>query len=584
MNCTECKEKLAELLEGFLPESQKQMVEEHLKDCRACQAELEELTKLQERLTSSSKAWQQANLEDAVFHRIIREQNQKLKQADRINRQLRIWRIIMKSKITRYAAAAVIIIAVVLTVSIFHKSIPTASAAQVLQDAIDAVSDLWSVHMRTRMRTLPADNFSLIGLNYDFVPIEMWKRTSENGLVQWRVEKPGRVLLMDGQNTTMLIRPNHGVLRERPLPLGCFDSWSGRLLNVHDLLDNELQRAKNNPDREVCLWHEEIEGQDKIILEVEVAADVPEGDYLRNSFITGSDHLKVYQFDAKTKLLKGLQVYVHAEDKDVLIFEITDIEYDTEFDNSIFALDLPENMNWYGEPQKLSDNEKYEKMTPKEAATVFFEACAEENWEEVLKFWSSSQIEDGFKKSYGGLKIISIGEPFQSEGYASKGTGWFVPYEIEFKPVEGVITLSKDNVAERFIITEGKNILMGFKGQWSHAPEVLPNNDYYAKLSASEVVMAYYEALNQFDYVQMKKFMPVDDVSQIEKMINQALSMKIKAEDIKAMMPVVEIISTQFSEDGKTAIVNILQSRIKKFNLAIRKDNDANRFVVDGGL
>ena len=584
MNCTECKEKLVELLEGLLPESQRRVVEEHLKDCQQCQAELEELKELNERITADSKTWKQTDIEDAVFNRIIRQQNEKLKQADKINRQFRMWRRIMNSKITKYSAAAVIIVAVFLTVSIFNKAIPTASAAQVLQEAINAVSDIWSVHMKTRMRTLPNDNFSVIGSEFDFVDIEMWKRTDENGLMQWRVEKPGRVLLMDGQNTTMLIRPNRGSRREQPLPLGCYDSWSGRLLNVQELLDSELQKAKDNPDSEVCLWHKEIEGQDKIILEVEVAANVPEGDYLRNTFINDSDHLKVYQFDTKTKLLEGLQVYVHAEDDDVLIFEITDIEYNKDIDDSVFALELPENMNWYGPPKKLSDNEMYEKMTPKEAAEAFFQACADENWEEAQKFWPSSRIEDSFKTSYGGLKIISIGEPFQSKGYASQGKGWFVPYEVEFKPVEGIITLSKDNAAERFVITEGQNMVMGFKGQWSQDPEVLQNNDYYSKLSASEVVITYYEALSQFDYAKMKKFMPVDDVSQIEKMINQASSMKLKAEDIKAMMPVVEIISTQLSEDGKTAIVNISQSRIKKFNLAIRKDNSANRFVVDGGL
>jgi len=458
MNCTECIEKLAELLEGLLPESQRQILEEHLRDCRRCRAELKQLKELGERLVSDSKIWQQTNLEDVVFNRIIRQQNEKLKQANRVNRQFRIWRRIMNSRITRYAAAAVIIITVVLTVNIFHQSLPTVSASEVLQDAISAVSDLWSVHMKTRMRTLPADNFSLIGLNYDFVPIEMWKRIDENGLVQWRVEKPGRVLLMDGQNTTMLIRPNRGVLREKPLPLGCFDSWSGRLLNVHDLLDNELQRAKNNPDREVYLWHKKIEGQDKIILEVEAAAGVPEGDYLRNKFITDSDHLKVYQFDAETKLLEGLRVYVHAEDKDVLIFEITDIEYNTEFDDSVFVLDLPENMNWYGEPQKLPDNEKYEKMTPKEAATAFFQACADENWEEVLKFKTSSQIDERTKTYLGGLTIISIGKPFQSEGYARDGLGWFVPYEIRFRSgrVKKMnLAIRKDNPANRFVVDGG---------------------------------------------------------------------------------------------------------------------------------
>jgi len=455
MNCIDCKEKLVELLEGLLPESQRQIVEGHLADCPACQAELNELKELGKRLTSNSKTWQQTNLENVVFDRIIREQNLKLKQADRINRQFRIWRKIMNSKITKLAAAAVIIIAVVLSITFLNKSIPTASAAQILQDAIDAVSDVWSVHMKAQMRTRPNENFSFIGLDCDFVPIEMWKYTDENGLVQWRVEKSGRVLLMNGQSTTMLIRPNGGVLVEKPLPLGCFDSWSGRLLNVHDLLDNELQRAKNNPDREVCLWHKEIEGQDKIILEVEVAADVPEGDYLRNSFITGSDHLKVYQFDAKTKLLEGLQVNVHAENKDVLIFEITDIEYNTELDDSVFALDLPENMNWYGQPKKLSDNEKYEKMTPKEAATAFFQACAEEDWEEVLKFKTLSRVPEWLRK-YGGLEIIKIGEPFKSDGYCR--LGWFVPYEIRLKSgkVKKMnLAIRKDNPAKRFVVDGG---------------------------------------------------------------------------------------------------------------------------------
>ena len=88
----------------------------------------------------------------------------------------------------------------------------------------------------------------------------------------------------------------------------------------------------------------QFEGQDKVILEVDVAAGVPEGDYLRNKFVTDSDHLKVYRFDAETKLLEGFQVYVHTENEDVLIFEVTEIEYNMEIDDGIFVLDLPENM------------------------------------------------------------------------------------------------------------------------------------------------------------------------------------------------------------------------------------------------
>jgi len=366
-----------------------------------------------------------------------------------------IWRIIMKSPITKLAAAAVIIIAAFLSVSIFHQTIPTASAAQVLQDAINAVSDIWSVHMKTRMRTLPNDNFSVIGLKFDFVDIEMWKRTDENGLMQWRVEKPGRVLLMDGENTTMLIRPNYGVLAEKPYPLGCYDSWSGRLLNVRDLLDNELKRAKDDPESEVSLWHEKVEGSDKLMLEVDVKAGVSQDSYLRNKFIMLSDHLKIYQFDPETKLLEAFQVYLHADDgNDVLIFEVTDIKYNQEIDDDVFVLDLPENMIWRVKPKKLPDNEKYENMTPIEVVRTFFQACADENWEETIKFLPTTAISEDFKNILGGLEIISLGEPFQSAPYP----GWFIPYEIKLKTGQirkRTMSIRNDNPAKRFMVDGG---------------------------------------------------------------------------------------------------------------------------------
>jgi hypothetical protein len=361
---------------------------------------------------------------------------------------------IMKSRIAKLAAAAVIIIVVLLSINIWDKTLPTASATVVLQNAIDAVSDLWSVHMKARMRTGPRDNFSNIGLNYDFVDIEMWKSTNESGLVQWRVEKPGRVLLMDGQSTIMLIRPNYGVLEERPLPLGCFDSWSGRLLNVAGLLDNELQKAKDIPDRAISLWREKDDGRDKIVLNVDITTDTPEDDYIRNQFIQDSDYLKVYRFDAQTGLLEDLQVYVHTPDEDVLIFEVTEIEYNVEIDDSVFSLELPENMVWQKEAEILMDNEKYEQMEPKEVAQAFFQACADENWDEFLKFWMTSEVDQRIKDYLGGLQIISIGETFKSGRYS----GWFIPYEIKLKSghiKKHNLAIRNDNPAHRYIVDGG---------------------------------------------------------------------------------------------------------------------------------
>jgi len=364
-----------------------------------------------------------------------------------------LFRSFIMNRFTKFAAAAVIIIAAVLFVSqgTFET---TASAAQVLQDAINAVSDVWSVHIKAQMRTIAHDNFSLIGLNYDFVPIEMWKHTDTNGLVQWRVEKPRRVLVMDGKITTMLIRPNHAVREEEPLPLGCFDSWQGRLLNVRELLDSELQNAKNHPEHQVSLNHQEIEGKDKLVLKVDITTDIAKDGYLRNKFLSESDHTRVYTFDVKTKLLEALQVYVHTEKEDVLVFEIEDIEYNRDIKPDVFTLALPEDVIWFVQPQPLPDNEKYTSMSPEQVARTFFEACGKENWDEALKFWNATAMDQRLKDYLGGIKIISIGTPFKSGRYP----GWFVPYEIQFKnggTKKMNLAVRNDNPAKRYIVDGG---------------------------------------------------------------------------------------------------------------------------------
>lgn len=369
-------------------------------------------------------------------------------------KQPNIWRIIMKNKMTKFATAAVIIVAVFLTANIFNNSIPTASAAEVLQDAVDAVSGLWSVHIEARMRTLPADNFMYINLELDFVPIRMWKYIDHNGVLKWRIQKPYRYTVMDGEEATMVIRDSYAV-KGGCRDFGCFDlRWLGQLLNIDGLLENELQNAQQPSRREYYIRYEEIDGVDMIVLEVESFTHVPADDYLRNKFIQDSDNLRIYYFDAQTKLLQNLEIYVHTEDQDVLIFEITDIEINTEIDPALFELDLSENVVWDKPVEILPDNERYERMSPEEAATVFFQACANEDWEEYLKFNAQSHVPQRTKDHLGGLEIISIGEPFQSEGYG----GWLVPYEIRVRSghiKQHNLALRKDNPAKRYQVDGG---------------------------------------------------------------------------------------------------------------------------------
>jgi hypothetical protein len=109
-----------------------------------------------------------------------------------------------------------------------------------------------------------------------------------------------------------------------------------------------------------------------------------------------------------------------------------------------------------GEQQRRADNEKYQKMTPKEVAEAFFKACAEEKPDKFRKFWPQSaaeQAEQVWEYSFG-LKVISIGEPFKKGDYP----GWFVPYEVRLKDgrvEKNNLSVRNDNPLQRWIVDGG---------------------------------------------------------------------------------------------------------------------------------
>jgi hypothetical protein len=183
---------------------------------------------------------------------------------------------------------------------------------------------------------------------------------------------------------------------------------------------------------------------------------LPDNDYLKNRDLDDADGRRVYRFNAKTQRLEEMEAYFHESGGDVLVLTIERIEYDKPIDPALFVLKLPENVGWIKELERLPDNEKYEKMTPLEAARTYFEACAKEDWAEVQKF-EDAPLTERSKKYLGGLEILSLGKPFQSKGYAG-GKGWFVPYEIKLK--NGTIkkwnlAIRNDNQAHRYEVDGG---------------------------------------------------------------------------------------------------------------------------------
>jgi|GEM_PF-591474 len=468
------------------------------------------------------------------------------------------------------AMAAVI----VLTITTSTKALATPQ--EVMIRGAQAVAQLTCVHLKGQLRTPPDDNFSLIDSNLDFCTIELWKQINPD--LKWRIEKPGRVVLMDGKTTLMYIKEGKIAAKFNQSTENAFDTeWLHRIANLSMTISNELRLAQAKGCKLELATKTATDGSLKDIVTIHTKAGLPEDDYLKNRYLEDTDTRRVYQFDDKTELLENVQYYMVLPNTEVLLFELSQVEYNHPIGSGVWELALPEDVAYYQPPQKLPDNERYAAMTSEQAAKAFLEACGKEDWNEVGKFLSplSSQT----KKNMGGLEIISLGKPFTSQDYA----GDFVPYEIKLRPVIINVRVANTNAAKRFVLTgnydEKFNLLEDMK--LSAEPEVLTNNGDYAKLSPTEAVQAYFNAQAKLDWVEMSKFTSKYNVETLQ---HDAEVIQKQGFDVKNVIPVVKVIEAVKTPDQSGYFVKCIKTSIKKQNLALRKDNPAERWQVDGGF
>jgi hypothetical protein len=344
-------------------------------------------------------------------------------------------------------AAAVILLTTLLTTPNAQ-----AKAVEVMTKGAQAVAKLTSIHLRGQLRTAPQDNFSSINADSPFCTIELWKQFEPD--LKWRVEKPQRVVVMDGESTVMLIRTDDtGVKFPHPSRSAFDTDWLQRIANISNTISNELDNARAQGWKLDTTEETAADGRLKNIVTIMAKSGVPDDDYGRNNFIGTADTRRVYRFDAQSKLLESVQIYLARPSGEVKIFDLSQIDYNQPMDPSIWKLELPADVSWAQlEPPKLPDNEKYASMTAEQATRAFFEACSREDWNEVGKFMSP--VTADLKEYLGGLEIVSLGESFTSKAYV----GRYVPYEIKLKNghvKKHNLAIRKDNPAGRWQVDGG---------------------------------------------------------------------------------------------------------------------------------
>ncbi|MBC8472258.1 MAG: hypothetical protein H8D56_22580 [Planctomycetes bacterium] len=353
------------------------------------------------------------------------------------------------NRFTKLAVAAMIFIAAAITITFLDKS---ASPAYALEDTVEANHNVRYLHIKS------------FNSSHD-EPKEFWVECDESGqLRQARWHMPSWDSPEDGAKVV--------VWKENKIQLwfkGTTKRKSCLVTYVEEKGADWLvsYAQERNPWLAVERLYEQ-KSQGKVKIEVEQPADkskpiVVTATYLPQSQKSGER--EVLFVDRDTKLVTATKFYRLKDGKYKYRGMQEFHDYNQPIKAEMFDLDseVPPDVKRIDRDQKKTELnkgirpdelEKYEKMTPKEMTIVFFQACAAENWDELIKFMPDSEVKQETKVYYGGLEIISIGEPFTTNDYH----GLFVPYEVRLKSgkiKKWNLAVTNRNIVQRYMFDGG---------------------------------------------------------------------------------------------------------------------------------
>jgi hypothetical protein len=233
MNCAECRRRLASRMESLVVPESSDPCQAHLDACPACRGELASLREIQQRLQAAARPIPRDSIADAVMARIQALPRPEPKVIS-MNRFFSGWTF-------RLAATALAAASLLLVIVLFPGNPARASSA--LARGARAVTGLSSIHILARLRARPGENFVSIAPEGEFSSLEIWKQFGPEA--KWRIEKPGRVAVMDGRNSLLFLKSSKSALKD-PVSMNAFDTeWLQRLADLGGTLQRELHHAQS---------------------------------------------------------------------------------------------------------------------------------------------------------------------------------------------------------------------------------------------------------------------------------------------------------------------------------------------------
>lgn len=438
MNCQEFHKMIPDLLAGTLSPEDLSTAREHLTTCPACAEALrtarEALRSVTPRFEPSVPEGLEARLLDAVHRRATAS---KTPERRRPRRRL----VGILSGVV--SAAAVVIVALT-----FGLNTPARAARNRLTQAIASMEGLRSIRIELRIRTSEAENFDYTNPLEEFVPHTI--ETIYKPQLLWRVEKPGRKALYDGEHTYLWFDSlNDGLIQPySPDAIGMLNL----LIDPSQLLELERQLTRAHTGARYELRRE----AEVLYLTVISPAqgDFSQSDHERNTSIIESNTRREYRFDALNGRLLGARVIFLDGGRERTLLEIGHITYDAPLDAATLTA-LPEGINWTDQTRN-TPSPRLTGIDAMQAARLILAAFASwdnEILDEALRSYGA-HARELLQSRYAGATVERLSEPVRSGKYP----GWFIPCTLRMGDGSRErirLALRNDNSAGSWVVDGG---------------------------------------------------------------------------------------------------------------------------------
>jgi len=466
-----------------------------------------------------------------------------------------LWRMIMKTPMTRWTATAVAVVALVTGILVLDTAAPSAFG---LDQVIAASKGVRFLHVKMHRGDEPA-------------PIEFWIASDESGHVakirnyQPVTEDGAKLITWTPERTEVWFQTKHGFLTLHDDKL---------VKMMQDLLEQSQPQLATEKLKE-----DEKAGKVDLDIQKPAGKEMPIKIVVRGKEKT--NFKRVYLIDQKTDLISSIETYGTRKGEEVLLSKMEFLEYNVPIDDKMFSLrdQLPADVTIADQATQetgVAQRDLTDEQAAAQTARGFFQALMGKDYKKAGLIMGG-ELEKYMKAEYekrNVTAIISVGPAILQTNWVKRG--YMVPCEVEITHPDGQKSIWKSTPYVRpgddqrhpdhWNITGGV-----FAGQADI--QILPDNKKYEQMTPKQAAEAFFKACARKDWDEMAKFWPESPTGE-------------KFDRMKEYLGGLELISLgepyQKSPYAGWYVPYAIKLPPTEINVRVSNTNSAKRYVIYG--